>query len=61
MFDPDRCVGVENTNSFKHVSHFSEDAVVVDWDGNIIRRGNDPDLVAYRKAFQKRYDEKYGS
>jgi len=60
MNDPERCVVVENINSFKHVSHFSEEDVVVDWDGNIIQRGDDPDLVAYRAEFKKCYDEKYG-
>ena len=38
MNDPERCVVVENTNSFKHTSHFSEEDVVLDWDGNITRR-----------------------
>jgi len=56
MTDPERCVAVENTNSFKHVSHFSEDDVVVDWDGNITRRGDEPDLVAYRARFKAEQD-----
>lgn len=60
MDDPEQCVVVENTNSYKHVSHFSEEDVVLDWDGNIIQRGDDPDLVTYRAKFKKRYDENYG-
>jgi hypothetical protein len=60
MFNNEGCVVVENTNSFKHVSHFSEEDVIVDWDGNVTQRGNDPDLVVYRAEMKKRYDEKYG-
>jgi len=61
MFDPDRCVVVENTNSYKHVSHFSEGDVIVDWEGNVVRRGDEPELVAYRAEVKKQYDEEYGS
>ena len=61
MFDPDRCVVVENTNSYKHVSHFLEGDVVIDWEGNIVRRGDEDELVAFRAETKKQYDKEYGS
>ena len=61
MFDPERCVVMENINSFKHVSHFSDEDVVLDWEGNVVRRGDEPALVSYRAEVKRQYDEKYGS
>jgi hypothetical protein len=42
-------VAIENTNSFKSTLPFNEKDFVVDEQGNIIRRGDEPGLVAYRK------------
>ena len=44
---------IENNNSFKFSGSFEESHVVLDWDGNIVRRGNDKDLVEYSKNFNK--------
>jgi hypothetical protein len=51
---------VENRNSFLATLPFASDDVIVDWDGNITQRGDDPELVAYRQqktADFKRYYE----
>jgi hypothetical protein len=40
---------IKNTNSFKAVLPFRDDDVVVDADGKIIARADDPKYVAYRK------------
>lgn len=39
---------IENRNSYRFSTFFSPADVIVDRDGKIIRRGNDPDLVEYR-------------
>lgn len=48
-----RCNGywviVENTNSFKSTLPFEADAILVDRDGNVITKGSDPKLEAYRR------------
>lgn len=44
-----RPVCIENTNSYKFTGEFEENACIVNDNGDIIRRGNDKDLVAYRK------------
>lgn len=40
---------VENTNSYRSVHPFGERDVIIDDKGAIVRRGDDPELVAYRK------------
>lgn len=47
---------VENRNSYRSVHPFKEDDVVVDKKGNVVVRGDNPELVEYRKAFE-RYKE----
>lgn len=54
MSSPDHCVVVENCNSFRFTGEFAEEDVVVDWEGNVIRRGDDADLVAFRADFKNR-------
>lgn len=54
-------VVIENTNSYRFTGNFSEEDVIVDWAGNIVRRGNDADLMAYRAEFKKFRDEYYDS
>jgi hypothetical protein len=56
MRDPLQCVVVENTNSFRYTGEFAEKDVILDWDGAIVRRGDDADLVDYRRKFKERYD-----
>jgi hypothetical protein len=47
---------VENRNSFLATLPFASGDVIVDWDGNVVQRGDAPDLVEYRK--QKAVDFK---
>lgn len=42
-------VVIENCNSWKSVQPFKEKDCVVDERGNIVRRGDEPELVEYRK------------
>jgi hypothetical protein len=42
-------VVIENTNSWRFTGEFAEDAVIVDADGSILARGDDPELMEYRK------------
>jgi hypothetical protein len=43
-------VVIENTNSWRYTGAFDEDACIVDQEtGKVIRRGNDPDLMEYRR------------
>ncbi len=51
------CVVIENTNSYRYTGVFDEDCILLDEQGQIIRRGNDPDLVEYRKAFKARMEQ----
>ena len=46
-----RCpVCIENGNSYRHTSQFNESDCIVDWDGSVIRRGTDADLIEYRET-----------
>lgn len=47
---------IENRNSWRHTSFFEEDCCIVNEQGAIIRRGDDPDLVAYRAAKKAEFD-----
>lgn len=47
---------VENNNSWRYRMYFSEDACIVDADGSIRVRGNDPELMEYRKQFAEAHD-----
>lgn len=38
----------ETTNSYKHCAPFNEDDFVVDADGRVTHRGDEPELVKYR-------------
>jgi len=55
----DMPVLVVNNNSWKWTAEFKKDDVVVDEKGVIVRRGNDKDIMAYRREkireFRKRY------
>ena len=46
---------IENRNSYKTVQPFGEKAVLVDWDGKILARGDDPELVKCREECQARH------
>ena len=50
----DMPIAVENNNSWRYTGRFDEDDVIVDWDGNVVQRGDDPELVAYRAEFKRR-------
>lgn len=52
-------VGIVNNNSFKFRGAFEKDDNIVNWDGLIIRRGNDKDLVAYRKKIREKKRKEY--
>ncbi len=43
---------IENTNSYRHTGFFYEKDCIVDDEGTIVRRGNDPDLMAIRNKEQ---------
>jgi hypothetical protein len=45
-----RCVVVENTNSYKSVNPFGENDVIVDGAGDVTVRGDAPEYVAVRAA-----------
>ena len=48
------CIVVETRNSWKHTTSFDENDFVVNDAGGIVQRGNDPELVAYRKEVCER-------
>jgi len=56
MCDPECCVVVENTNSYRFTGEFGEEDILIDWEGNVLCRGNDADIVAYRAAFRESLD-----
>lgn len=44
---------IENHNSYRITRPFDKTDIIVDRDGNIIIKGNDKELVAYRNEFSK--------
>jgi len=44
-------IAIENLNSYRFTYWFNKKDVIINWDGKIIRRGNDADLMTYRKQF----------
>jgi hypothetical protein len=50
----DMPIVIENSNSWKFTGAFHEKDCIVDADGSIKRRGDDPDLLDYRKEFALR-------
>jgi hypothetical protein len=42
-------VGIINRNSHRFSYFFEEEDIIVDWDGKLVRSGNDKDLIEYRK------------
>jgi hypothetical protein len=67
MLSGETAICIENCNSFRFTGNFRKEDVILDWEGNITRRGNDPDLMEYREKFKQivkdYYDEldrKYG-
>jgi len=44
-------IAIVNFNSYRFTYWFDERDVVIDWDGNVVRRGDDADLMAYRRQF----------
>ncbi len=53
MLNNDIAVCVENRNSFRFTGNFYEEDCILDWDGNIVQRGNDENLMNYRDKFKK--------
>lgn len=51
MFCNEWPVVVENRNSYRITRPFGENDVIIDWDGNIVAKGNSKELMAYRKQF----------
>lgn len=51
---------VETRNSYRHTAQFKEEDFVVNDLGGIIVRGNDPELVAYRKEVLARIEKERG-
>lgn len=49
----------ENTNSYRSTMPFNESDCVVDMDGNIVIKGDDPELVEYRVKKNKEFDDYY--
>ena len=47
---------VENRNSYRCVQPFDESALLIDWDGKVLARGDSPDLVECRKDCKRRHD-----
>ncbi len=52
-------IGIENRNSFLFTGMFEIGDVIIDWDGNIIRRGNDKDLMQIRRENKAMLNERY--
>lgn len=44
---------VENTNSWRFTGQFEKEDRIVDFKGNILAEGDAPDLMEYRKKFEK--------
>lgn len=57
MWGNDWPIIVENRNSWLSTQPFEQEDVIVDWDGKIVRRGDEPELVAYRKKVKKRHEK----
>ena len=53
MFCNEWPIVIENRNSYRITRPFEKTDAIVDWDGNIIIKGNDKELVAYRNEFLK--------
>jgi hypothetical protein len=54
-----RPIVVENRNSYLFTSAFNEEDFICDWDGKILKSGNEPELVEYRKKKKKEFDAEY--
>ena len=53
---------VTNTNSYKSTRSFDEKDCIVNWNGDIVIKGDSAELMKYRRAFaarRKKYYEKY--
>ncbi len=48
---------IENTNSWRFTGPFNQEDVIVDDAGEIVKRGDDTDLVEYRAKMDKKKDE----
>lgn len=52
----DSPVAIENTNSYRFTGQFFDSSILLDPDtGQVIRRGDDADLVAYREEVRARF------
>jgi len=47
---------IENRNSYRFTGVFNENDRIVDWNGTILRRGNDGDLLEYRRQANEKWD-----
>lgn len=54
MFCNEWPVVIENKNSYRITRPFEKNDVIVDWDGKILIKGNDKELIEYRKQFIKK-------
>jgi len=53
-----RCpIVVETRNSYRHTAPFREEDFVINELGGVVARGNDPELVAYRKEVTERIEK----
>ena len=53
-----KCIA-RNTNSYRFTSWFDAKDVILNWEGNIVRRRDDADLMEYRTVTKKKFDEYY--
>jgi len=44
---------IQNDNSWRFTGEFSEEDAILDENGEIVNRGDDPKLVAYRKKMSE--------
>lgn len=53
----DMLIVVETRNSYRHTAPFREEDFVINELGGVVARGNDPELVVYRKEVKERIEK----